>query len=65
MACQVSEAVQHRVREFSAPQLAAICGAYVGLGQRGYGHSALLDAIVGQVLRSFKVRLALALNPKP
>jgi hypothetical protein len=52
---QVSEAVEDRVAEFSAPQLAAICSAFVGL-RRGQGHSALLDAIVRQVLRSFKAR---------
>ena len=57
--------MQDRVREFSAPQLAAICGGYVNLGRRGHGHSQLLDAIVGQVLRSFKAGFLYSPAPRP
>ena len=48
--------VQDNVASFSAPQLAAMCGAYVQLCRHSYNDSHLFDAIVEQVLRSFKVR---------
>lgn len=52
---QVSDIVADSVQHYRAPQLATICGAYVQLEHRGSGYNQLLDAIVGQVLRSFKV----------
>lgn len=52
---QVSDMVQDSVGSFSAPQLAAMCGAYVQLCRHSYNDSQLFDAIVEQVLRSFKV----------
>lgn len=53
---QVSDMVQDNVASFTAPQLAAMCGAYVQLCRHSYNDSQLFDAIVEQVLRSFKVR---------
>lgn len=47
--------VQDNVGSFTAPQLAAMCGAYVQLCRLSYNDSQLFDAIVEQVLRSFKV----------
>ena len=47
--------VQDNVASFSAPQLAAMCGAYVQLCRHSYNDSQLFDVIVEQVLRSFKV----------
>ena len=47
--------VQDSVASFSAPQLAAMCGAYVQLCRHSYNDSLLFDAIVEQILRSFKV----------
>ena len=52
---QVSDMVQDDVASFSAPQLAAMCGAYVQLCRHSYNDSLLFDAIVEQILRSFKV----------
>ncbi|CAL8468396.1 g7936 [Coccomyxa elongata] len=50
----VSDIVTDSVQQYTAPQLATICGSYVELDHRGSGYTLLLDAIVGQVLRSFK-----------
>ncbi|CAL5221212.1 g3361 [Coccomyxa viridis] len=50
----VSDMVQDNVASFTAPQLAAMCGAYVQLCRHSYNDSQLFDAIVEQVLRSFK-----------
>ncbi len=47
--------VQDNVASFTAPQLAAMCGAYVQLCRHSYNDSQLFDVIVEQVLRSFKV----------
>ena len=47
--------VQDNVGSFTAPQLAAMCGAYVQLCRHSHNDSQLFDAIVEQVLRSFKV----------
>ena len=52
---QVSDTVQENVASFSAPQLAAMCGAYVQLCRHSHNDSQLFDVIVEQVLRSFKV----------
>lgn len=49
--------VQDEVASFSAPQLAAMCKAYVQLCRHSYNDSLLFDAIVEQILRSFKVSL--------
>ena len=54
---QVSDMVQDDVASFSAPQLAAMCGAYVQLCRHSYNDSLLFDAIVEQILRSFKVSI--------
>jgi hypothetical protein len=62
---QVSDMVQDNVRSFTAPQLAAMCGAYVQLCRHSYNDSQLFDAIVEQVLRSFKVSHRLASPSSP
>jgi hypothetical protein len=53
---QISDNVRDDVQQYTAPQLARIAGAYTQLNHKGYGYTMLLDAIVSQVLRSFKVR---------
>lgn len=53
---QVSDIVADNVKQYTAPQLATIAGAYMQLDHKGYGYTLLLDAIVCQVLRSFKVQ---------
>ena len=65
---QVSDMVQDNVASFSAPQLAAMCGAYVQLCRHSYNDSQLFDVIVEQVLRSFKVCgscMSWSLSPQP